>query len=263
VWAMRAKKDVPVLTFNNFLSPNNPMPFLSILQSLFKRLEQECGIPVDIEFAIGSRNGEGGKWNGILNLLQVRPAAMNQHVRVELPKQAPKEQTILSSAATMGNGEIKIRDIILVLPEEYKKAEYPSRVAMAIGKINERTREGYLLVLPGRCGTTTAQLGVPTAFAQISNMKALAEFSALGMTPELSFGTHFFGDFIQHGVLYMAVEPEKERKEKDVLNFDWFRTQKNNYTGEYDNVVKHVKLEKPATVIVKSTPEERKGLVYL
>jgi hypothetical protein len=68
-----------------------------------------------------------------------------------------------------------------------------------------------LLVGPGRWGTSTPRLGVPVRFAEINAMAAVVEvaFSAGGLLPELSFGTHFFQDLVESAIFYVALYPDR------------------------------------------------------
>jgi len=89
-------------------------------------------------------------------------------------------------------------------------------LARIIGRLNRfiKARDPIptLLLGPGRWGTSTPRLGVPVRFAEINAMTAIAEvaFSAGGLHPELSFGTHFFQDLVETGIFYVALNPEKE-----------------------------------------------------
>ena len=89
------------------------------------------------------------------------------------------------------------------------------RVARAIGTVNWTMRgqdRKMLLMVPGRIGTTSPELGVPTAFADISEFAAICEVSnsKAGYNPELSYGSHFFQDLVESGILYNAIfENEK------------------------------------------------------
>jgi len=68
-----------------------------------------------------------------------------------------------------------------------------------------------LLIGPGRWGTSTPRLGVPVRFAEINAMAAIVEvaFSAGGLLPELSFGTHFFQDLVESSIFYVALYPDR------------------------------------------------------
>ena len=80
----------------------------------------------------------------------------------------------------------------------------------AISRINWYYRgqeKRLVLITPGRIGTTSPELGVPTAFSDISEFNAVVEVSETqaGYMPELSYGSHFFQDLVEAGILYSAV----------------------------------------------------------
>ena len=68
-----------------------------------------------------------------------------------------------------------------------------------------------VLMVPGRIGTSSPELGVPTAFSDISGFDAVCEMaeSRAGYNPELSYGSHIFQDLVEAQILYMAVFPGK------------------------------------------------------
>ena len=109
-------------------------------------------------------------------------------------------------------------------------------VAKLIGKINWHYRDmdkHMMLVVPGRVGTTSPELGVPTSFADISAYDIICETeeSRAGYNPELSYGSHIFQDLVEAAILYTAIfqgektkkySPEKLTSSKDLINeFDY------------------------------------------
>ena len=83
-----------------------------------------------------------------------------------------------------------------------------------------------LLMVPGRIGTTSPELGVPTAFADISEFEAICEIanSEAGNNPELSYGSHFFQDLVESGILYNAIFENEKTK---VFNMGLLKGYKN------------------------------------
>ena len=104
-------------------------------------------------------------------------------------------------------------------------------MARLIGKINWHYRElnkHMMLIVPGRVGTSSPELGVPTAFSDISAYEIICETeeSRAGYNPELSYGSHIFQDLVEAEILYTAVfqnektlhfVPEKLSKNKDLV----------------------------------------------
>jgi len=77
-----------------------------------------------------------------------------------------------------------------------------------------------MLLGPGRWGTTTPAMGVPTTFSEIDNIAAIAEiaYKEGSLIPELSVGTHFFQDLVEMNIFYMAIYPENAGV---ILNTKW------------------------------------------
>jgi hypothetical protein len=168
---------------------------------------------VDIEFAINvSENREY-----MINLLQCRPLQVFQDTEgICVPEDVPEEEILLETkGASMGlSRKIKLDMIVYVDPVKYYQLPYgeKSRIASLIGRINWKYRDQgkhILLMVPGRIGTSSPELGVPTAFSDISGFDAVCEMaeSRAGYNPELSYGSHIFQDLVEAQILYMAVFP--------------------------------------------------------
>ena len=110
--------------------------------------------------------------------------------------------------------KIRLDMIVYVDPVKYYHLPYneKTQIASLIGRINWTFRENgkhMLLMVPGRIGTSSPELGVPTAFSDISGFDAVCEMaeSRAGYNPELSYGSHIFQDLVEAQILYMAVFP--------------------------------------------------------
>jgi hypothetical protein len=181
------------------------------MRRMMHLIQQEYGEPVDIEFAINvSENREY-----MINLLQCRPLQVFQDTEgISVPEDVPEEEILLETkGASMGlSRKIKLDMIVYVDPVKYYQLPYgeKSRIASLIGRINWKYRDQgkhILLMVPGRIGTSSPELGVPTAFSDISGFDAVCEMaeSRAGYNPELSYGSHIFQDLVEAGILYTAV----------------------------------------------------------
>ena len=124
--------------------------------------------------------------------------------------------------------------IVYVDPVKYYNMLYRDKnlVAELIGKINRHYRNMHkhmMLIVPGRVGTSSPELGVPTTFADISAYEIICETeeSRAGYNPELSYGSHIFQDLVEAEILYTAVfhnkktvhyAPEKLEKCRDLIS---------------------------------------------
>lgn len=207
------KEDVYLITFQELLS-NTEFP--KMIQSILKILESRYKYPVDIEFTVNFMHD--GKMQ--INLLQCRPLQTSgNRDRIEIPETVPEEKTIIRSKGNFIGGSIvqSVRRVILVDAKGYGDLNQTEKydVARLIGKLNRlnvsKDEFPVMLIGPGRWGTTTPSLGVPVSFSEINNMKVMVEVSSElhGITPELSFGTHFFQDLIETNIFYIALFPEK------------------------------------------------------
>ena len=185
---------------------------------------------VDIEYTINL--SEKGEY--VINLLQCRPLQVAKDTEnITIPENIPEENILLlCNHASMGlSMNFKLDYIIYVDPVAYYNMPYndKSKIATAIGNINWSMRgknKKILLLVPGRVGTSSPELGVPTTFSDISEFDAVCEISEskAGYMPELSYGSHIFQDLVEAGILYTAIfENEKTKtyapeKLKDLKN---------------------------------------------
>ena len=183
------------------------------MRRMMHLIQQEYGEPVDIEFTINvSENREY-----MINLLQCRPLQVFKDTGdVTVPEDVPEGEILLETrGASMGlSRRIRLDMIAYVDPVKYYQLPYSEKtqVAALIGRINWKYRDQgkhILLMVPGRIGTSSPELGVPTAFSDISSFDAVCEMaeSRAGYNPELSYGSHIFQDLVEAQILYMAVFP--------------------------------------------------------
>lgn len=181
------------------------------MRQLMQLIQEEYEQPVDIEFTMNlSENGEYS-----INLLQCRPLQVfMDNGGVVIPDSVPKDSIILESVgSSMGlSRNVSIDLIVYVDPKAYYNMPYAdkTRIAGIIGKVNWTFREQgrhMMLIVPGRIGTSSPELGVPTTFADISEFEAICEMEEkeAGYNPELSYGSHIFQDLVEADILYTAV----------------------------------------------------------
>ncbi len=186
------------------------------MADIMSTIQSEYENAVDIEFTINlSENGDY-----VINILQCRPLQVFvDSGEAVLPENTDSEKVFFEckkSAMGLSRSE-KLDTVVYVDPVNYYNMPYRDkyRVAKAIGTINWKMRnqnKKMLLMVPGRIGTTSPELGVPTSFADISEFEAICEISdsKAGYNPELSYGSHFFQDLVEAGILYNAIfENEK------------------------------------------------------
>ncbi|WP_051209356.1 PEP/pyruvate-binding domain-containing protein [Butyrivibrio sp. WCD3002] len=205
------------------------------MKEILQALQTEYQHPVDIEFTINfSENGDY-----VINILQCRPLQVYQDTEeMQIPEDVSEEKILFDcnkSAMGLSRAE-KLDYIVYVDPVKYYSMPYQEKnqVARAIGRVNWLMRgqdKHMLLMVPGRVGTTSPELGVPTTFSDISEFDAVCEIadSKVGYNPELSYGSHFFQDLVESGILYNAIfENEKTR----VFNRELLSAFENRFADE-------------------------------
>lgn len=202
-------EEIWVLQFDKLLKNTN---FTELMSDLLHNLEEAYSYPVDVEFALNF-----GIDNKIkINLLQCRPLQINRTQVVNgKPVISCIDETIFRSQGDFMGIETfeHIDRIVYVDTECYRALSQTNQfqVARIVGRLNrlfERGEgRGFMLIGPGRWGSTTPSLGIPVSFAEICNAAALVEVAghSEGFAPELSYGTHFFQDLVETGIFYVAL----------------------------------------------------------
>lgn len=190
--------------------------FIRMMRKLLKMLEAEYERPVDVEFAITSP--EDGVWR--LNLLQCRPQQTASSEQVKIPSGIDHEILFDIRRTSMRRSkEERIDYIVWVNPQTYYEYPYGKKtdVARLIGSINEHfeeTDKKLMLLVPGRIGTSSPELGVPVVYAEISQFSAICEvaYNDAGYHPELSYGSHMFQDMVEADVYYGAINDNSKTR---------------------------------------------------
>ncbi len=203
------------------------------MKRMLRCIQDEYEYPVDTEFTINI--SESGEYS--IDLLQCRPLQVQKgKTGTVIPSDIPEDEILLESkGSSMGMSKASELDMIVYVdPVKYYNMPYKEKdlVAKMIGKINWHYRDmnkHMMLIVPGRIGTTSPELGVPTSFADISAFDIICETeeSKAGYNPELSYGSHIFQDLVEAEILYTAVfhdektihyVPDKLSDSKDMIN---------------------------------------------
>jgi len=201
-----------ILTFDNLLKNTD---FVKLMKTMLKKLERHYKQPVDIEFAV-QLIPDYPKPNLKIVLLQCRPLSNQEwNEDVVIPKNVPRSDQVFSSNHLVPQGIVeKIRYIIYVDPIIYSQIPNHStrlEVARVIGRLNKRlANESFILMGPGRWGSSNINLGVKVSYADIYNTRMLIEIAIArdGIIPEVSYGTHFFQDLIESKIYSLALYPD-------------------------------------------------------
>lgn len=193
-----------VITFANILQ-HDVFPLARILQLVQKYGQGEMRRPVEIEFAV---NLNATEKKGVFYLLQIRPMVdMKADLNEDLDA-IPEDQLLLKSVNSLGQGIIDdIQDVIYVKTEGYS-ASNNQLIAYDIEKLNKRfLDEGkhYILIGPGRWGSSDTWLGIPVKWPNISAARVIVEAGLTNYRVDPSQGTHFFQNLTSFGVGYFTI----------------------------------------------------------
>ncbi|MFI3288356.1 MAG: PEP/pyruvate-binding domain-containing protein [Rikenellaceae bacterium] len=200
-------KGRPLVTFAPILKYNT-FPLSEIVSELLAIGEAEMKSPVEIEFAV-NMDVEKGE-NAIFNFLQIRPMTSSNRGESLDWENVDHSDELLYCEKALGLGEIKdVRYIVYVRTENFDAAKTPA-IALEIQEINNALKErdeGYVLVGPGRWGSSDSWLGIPVQWAQISQSRIVVESGLPNFQVDPSQGTHFFQNLTSLGVGYLTMNP--------------------------------------------------------
>ncbi len=198
-----------ILSFVNILQ-HDVFPLADTLDQLLQIGQREMGRPVEIEFAVNMDPSDHTR--ATFYLLQIRPIVDNKEIMDEDLSVVRKEDTILSSASVLGHGIVSdVQDVIYVKTGAFNSANNQS-IAYEIEKMNRAFTEqekGYVLVGPGRWGSSDPWLGIPVKWPHISNARVIVECGLENYRVDPSQGTHFFQNLTSFGVGYFTINPFK------------------------------------------------------
>lgn len=242
-----------ILSFVNVLQ-HDVFPLASTLDQLLQIGQKEMGRPVEIEFAINMNKQD--PHIATFYLLQIRPIVDNKEVMNEDLSVIQQEDTILSSTSVLGHGIINdVQDVIYVKTGAFNAANN-QLIAYDIEKMNRKftgTETNYVLVGPGRWGSSDPWLGIPVKWPHISNAKVIVECGLENYRIDPSQGTHFFQNLTSFGVGYFTINPFKGE--------GWFDEDYLNQLPavEETEYLRHVRLHAP--IVIKMDGKRSLGVV--
>ena len=205
-----------VVTFANVLQ-HNVFPLADVVDFMLQQGEKEMQRPVEIEFAGNIDITEEGK--GAICWLQIRPIVDRKEMLDEKIMETSDSELILKTHSALGHGTMdNVKDIVYIKPECFSMFNNPM-IAREIEKINRQfvsREEGYILIGPGRWGSSDPALGIPVKWPHISAARLIAEVSLPNNRIEPSQGTHFFQNLTSFGVGYFTINNQSGENIYDV-----------------------------------------------
>ena len=194
-----------LITFNGLLR-QGIIPFPQVLQMSMKFTSEAMRRPVEIEFACNINADRTADFY----LLQIRPIVDSKQELLEDITAVTDEECLIRSHNSLGHGTSEeITDVLYVKYDDTFSAADNVKIAEEIGRINQKfVDEGrnYVLIGPGRWGSSDSWLGVPVKWPDISAARIIVEVALKNYRVDPSQGTHFFQNMTSFGVGYFTVD---------------------------------------------------------
>ena len=226
-----------VVTFNNILR-HNVFPLAGAVDFMLKLGQQAMCRPVEIEFAGNITSDKDNSSKGHIYWLQIRPIIDKKDMVDDEILEIPDNQALLKSYTALGHGNIENVDTIIYVRPEAFSSMNNVRVAAEIEKINKQflaDGRNYILVGPGRWGSSDPALGIPVKWSAISAARLIVEASLGHYRIEPSQGTHFFQNLTSFGVGYFTINPAIS---DGLYDIDYLNTMPAEYESDRVRIVK-------------------------
>lgn len=205
-----------LVTFSRILQYNE-FPLANILSELLEIGEREMNNPVEIEFAVDMDTPPSKPRT--FYVLQIRPIVVSEESGNYNLGEVERSSCILFSESALGNGIYNdLTDIVYVRPETFNAANN-KELAKEIELLNEQFRaekRTYILIGPGRWGSSDPWLGIPVKWPQISEARIIVESGLENYRIDPSQGTHFFQNLTSFRVGYLTINAYKKEGSFDI-----------------------------------------------
>ena len=245
-----------VITFNGVLQ-HGVIPLPEILQMSMRYGVEAMRRPVEIEFACNIHADKTCDFY----LLQIRPIVDAKEMLDEDVRAIPDGDCLLRSHNSLGHGISEdVVDVVYVKYDDQFTAMNNYYVADDIERINRQflaDGKNYVLIGPGRWGSSDHYLGVPVKWPHISAARVIVEVALKNYNIDPSQGTHFFQNLTSFGVGYFTVDTNVEDGgfvDKDFLDA--------LPAVEETKYVRHVRLDRPMRILMDGKKQEGAVLKY-
>ncbi|MCD8186672.1 MAG: phosphoenolpyruvate synthase [Rikenellaceae bacterium] len=261
VWDMQNQRisDSPfdegrkLVTFAHVLKYDT-FPLAEILVDLLELGQEAMKCPVELEFAVNLDVPYGHE--RIFNFLQIRPIVENQDNSSIDWARVDADRALIYAESALGLGLIEgIRDVVYIKPDLFD-ASHTQRMARQVDQMNSKLKaEGthYVLVGPGRWGSSDPWLGIPIKWSHISEARVIVECGLKNFRVEPSQGTHFFQNLTSFGAGYLTINPFVGDGSFQVERLDSLPAL------EETEFVRHVRFDAPLYIFIDG--KNNKGIV--
>lgn len=243
-----------LITFSGVLQ-QGVFPLPEILQMSMKYGAESMRRPVEIEFACNLNADRSGEFY----LLQIRPIVDSKQTLTDDVAAINDEQCLMRSHSSLGHGIVDdVTDVVYVKADDQFTAQNNPTIARDIETINRHMLDagrGYVLVGPGRWGSSDPWLGVPVKWPHISAARVIAEVELKNYHVDPSQGTHFFQNLTSFGVGYFTIDAIRKQGffRQDILD--------SMPAVEETSYVRHVRFPQPLRILMDGKRQE--GVVLL
>ena len=231
------------------------IPLPRLLQMSMKYGAEAMRRPVEIEFACNINDDRTADFY----LLQIRPIVDSKQMLDEDVAAIADDKCLLRSHKSLGHGVVEdVVDVVYVKYDDNFTAANNYRIADDIERINRKflaEERGYVLVGPGRWGSSDSWLGIPVKWPHISAARVIAEVALKNYRVDPSQGTHFFQNLTSFGVGYFTIDSNTNDGifRKDILDA--------MPAVEETDYVRHVRFPRPLRILMDGMKQE--GAVVL
>ena len=243
-----------VISFCGVLQ-HDVFPLPELLQMAQKFGADEMKRPVEIEFACNLNDDRTGEFY----LLQIRPIVDAKQVLDEDLQQIPDSDCLLRSNNSLGHGISEdVVDVVYVKTDDDFTAVNNPAIANEIEEINRKFLQedkNYVLIGPGRWGSSDYWLGIPVKWPHISAARVIVEVGLKNYRVDPSQGTHFFQNLTSFGVGYFTINTYTGEGvfQKDILD--------SMPAIEETQYVRHVRFDHPLKIMMDG--KKQSGVVLL
>lgn len=228
-------------------------PLPEIMQMSMKYGAEAMRRPVEIEFACNLNADRTGDFY----LLQIRPIVDSKQTLVEDVAALPDDECLLRSHRSLGYGIVDdVTDVVYVKYDDHFTAMNNPAVASEIEHINRQMIDegrGYVLIGPGRWGSSDPWLGVPVKWPHISAAKVIVEVALKNYRVDPSQGTHFFQNLTSFGVGYFTIDTNQSAGQGGMVRKDILDAMPAVEETQY---VRHVRFNRPLRILMDGTKQE-------
>jgi CheY-like chemotaxis protein len=242
-----------VITFNAILKYNT-FPLAEIIRDILALGNEEMRCPVEVEFAVNMDVPYGQQ--RIFNLLQIRPIIDNNDNRSLDWSKIDHSKALIYAESALGTGAMQhVQDIIYVKQDAFNSLS-TGQIVAELDTLNSKMKaesRGYILVGPGRWGSSDPFLGIPVKWPHITEARVIVECGLAHFRVEPSQGTHFFQNVTSLGIGYLTINPSIG---EGLFDLDRLSTMTAVDEGPF---LRHVHFEKPLWIYIDG--RSNKGMI--